>query len=332
MTESNGQSAGRVFGLTRASTLGQVTSPDTQREIIGRACESLKLGVPQFLNEPLGTSGRSLKFAQRPMGLWALRNLRKGDTLIVTELRSVGRNFIDQYTTIDTLYTRGVRIIILKGWSGQSLDLSKTADKLFLAIHAFYAEEEGNLISERTRAGLQFRRDNGLATGKKQFYYIQAYSAAGQEIPPGQYNKLLGHHKRHLPDRQWLDQLCELLALQKHLRAKGFALYRYCEEKRFVTRDGWAWWRGTILQGKSGIYTAAISQTLKKVRRMAIFGQLPEEYNQRVLMITCDTPATVAPKWKRKVQVTAPTALSDAEMESWSAEQWQAWYQSQVRS
>ena len=104
----------RTWGLTRASTLRQSESPATQREIIGRACQSLTLGEPIFLNEPLGTSGRTKRFAERSMGNYVMRTLRKGDTLVVTAIDRLGRNFIDQYTTIQILFDRGIRIIILK--------------------------------------------------------------------------------------------------------------------------------------------------------------------------------------------------------------------------
>ncbi len=320
--------APRTFGMTRASTLGQVTSPETQREIIGRACESLKLGEPQWLNEPLGTSGRSLKFAQRPMGLWALRNLRKGDTLVVTEMRTVGRNFIDQYTTVQTLFDRGARLVILKGFGGNVVDLSKSTDRLFIAILSWASDEEAARVSERTREALQYRRDNGLAAGKKQFCYIQAFSADGEEISPAEFDKKKGHYKVNLPDKVWLDQLLELLVIQKAIRARGRVLYDYCAERKFTNRDGKEWWNGTVHCNGSGTYVNQISKALKKVRRMATLGQLPEDYNCRVLAITGDTPVTVKAKWKRKVQPGAtPTAVpSEADREIWIAADWQKWF------
>ncbi len=324
---SNGQQ-GRAFGLTRASTLRQTESQATQREIIGRACQSLTIGEPTFLDEPLGTSGRSKKFAERPMGLWVLRNLRKGDTLIVTAIDRLGRNFIDQYMTIQRLFDRGVRIVILKGWGGQALDLKKATDRIMLAILAWVADVEAERLSERTREGLQHRRENGLSTGKKKFTYVQAYDADGDEIATGDYNKMKGHHKRNLPDRKWLDQLCELLSLQKATRAQGKLLFDYCRERGFRNRDGKEWWRGTVhCNSRGSIYMNNISTALKLVRRMAVLGQLPEDYNERVLAITGDTPASVRPKWKYKVSRGAvlPAVPSDSDIDNWDADQLRAW-------
>ena len=61
---------------------------------------------------------------------------------------------------------------------------------------------------------------------------------------------------------------------------------------------------------------------LKRVRRMAVLGELPEDYNDRVLTITGDTPAVLAPKFKRK-----PLAerLADARAH-WTLEDWQNEY------
>ncbi len=138
----------RVWAMTRASTSKQVDSPAVQMEVIGRACASLSLGEPQWLHEPLGTSGRSKKFAQRPQGCFIMRTLRRGDALIVTDIERLGRNFIDQYTSIQQLFDRGVRIIILKGWGGQALDLKKATDRIMLAILAWVADVEAERVSE----------------------------------------------------------------------------------------------------------------------------------------------------------------------------------------
>ena len=211
---------------------------------------------------------------------------------------------------------------------GKSLDLSKTSDKLFLAIHAFYAEEEGNNIAERTRAGLQHRRDNGLAQAKQFGTYIQNYPPMARRFAKGEYNKLAGCFKRNFPDHVFLDQLLEILVLQKAIRARGRVLYDYCAERKFTNHDGKEWWCGTVHCNGSGTYVNQISKALKKVRRLAVLGQLPGDYNCRVLAITGDTPASVKAKWKRKVQPGAtPTAVpSEADREIWIAADWQKWF------
>lgn len=291
-----------TYGMTRASTSKQVASPAMQRDIIQRACVSLKLGTPVWLDEPLGTSARELKYAQRPMGLWTLHNLRRGDILVVTEIRTIGRNFIDAYSTVDFFFSRGIRVVILKGFGGQVIDLCKSTDRLFLAILAWAADEEAQRVSERTKEGLALRKKQGLASGCKKFHYIQTFNAQGEEIPRWEYNKVAGHYKKHMPDRQWLDQLLELLLLQKS-GIQGECLYNYCKERNFTNRQGRKWWDGPVFYNRKGnAYRNRITETLRQVRRMAVAGELTEEYNQKVLAITGDTIIDVTPVKKSLIK------------------------------
>ena len=77
-----------------------------------------------------------------------------------------------------------------------------------------------------------------------------------------------------------------------------------------------------------GAYLNQISKALKKVRRLAVLGLLPDEYSLRVLAITGDTPASVLPKWKRQAQaVEVPvTVPSEVDISTWDAADWQRWY------
>ncbi len=311
--------ASRAWGICRASSIKSVESCNTQRDMIAETCKRLTLPDPTILEEPPSTSGK-IPFVRRPQGSYLMRVLRRDDVLVVVRVDRLGRSMTDVFETVQTLCNRGVRVMILRGWGGQVIDLGRATDRLFLMILAWMGETERNLISERTRDGLQFRRDNGLSTGKSLFTYIQAFDQNGQEILRGEYNKLLGHHLRNLPDRLWLDQIIELLALTK-IGIRGNALYDYCEERAFVNRAGKAWWKGGIyINPKGKPYRNVIQTLLKKVRRMALLGTLPEDYNDRVLAITGDTPAVLAPKFKRKPRLPAASINGRAD---WTLEDWQ---------
>lgn len=179
----------RLYAMTRASTLKQAESPATQRENMEAARRAMGLPEPTFLDEPLGTSGKSLRFARRPMGAFVMRALRKGDTLMVTKIDRLGRNLRDIYDTVDVLCKRGVNIIVLHGWGGQIIDMRNAAHRIMLLLFAWFAEYEAEQIAERTKAGLQHRRDAGLCAGRSTFTYIQAYDAQGREIPKGEFDK-----------------------------------------------------------------------------------------------------------------------------------------------
>ena len=92
-----------------------------------------------------------------------------------------------------------------------------------------------------------------------------------------------------------------MLLLQRTIKLRGNAMYDFCEERGFVTRSRWQWWNGTVYVNKKGIpFRSAIQLLLKDVRCLAVLGKLPGEYNESVLAITGDTPAMLAPKFKRK--------------------------------
>ena len=231
---------GRVCGLTRASSLVQTESCATQAQLIQSACKSMGLPEPRILEEPPGTSGYKTKFADRPMGLWCLLNLRKGDTLVALRLDRMGRNMMDCFHTIDTLFNRGVRIVIIKGWSSSIIDLRDPTSRLLLAILSWVSEEEARKTAERTKEGLAFRRSQGLACVANDFlHHIQCYDQAGKEISKGEFSALKGDFKRNLPDRQWLDHVSASCSCCR--RRSGSAAMRaraaYCEDARgFVDR------------------------------------------------------------------------------------------------
>jgi hypothetical protein len=293
--------------------------------MIAEACKRLAIPEPTILEEPPSTSGK-IPFARRPQGNFLLRVLREGDVLVVVRVDRLGRSIMDIFGTVQILSDRGVRVLILRGWGNQAIDLERATDRIFLLLLAWMAETERNLIAERTRDGLAHRRLNGLATGRRVFTRIQCYDAEGKEIPPGEFRKMAGHFKRNCFDTQWLDQLCQLLMLQKAIGARGRVLLDYCRERKFVNRDGKEWWRGTLhVNGNGSTYMNQLSKYLKLVRRMAVLGKLPEKYCTRVLTITKDTPAVMQPKWKKVQAAAAPAAPSEADMESWDADQLRAW-------
>jgi putative DNA-invertase from lambdoid prophage Rac len=318
-------SAPRAFGLCRASTVKQVESCGTQTEMIEEQCRRCQLPAPTILEEPLGTSGK-IPFARRPMGAYLLRTLRSGDNLVVVRVDRLGRNMIDIYATVQVLCKRGVRVMVLRGWNGGVIDLDRSTDQLFLMILAWVAQTERTMIAERTREGLAYRAANGLCIGLRLFTYIQAFNEKGEEIPKGEFNKVKGHYKQNLPDSQWIDQLITLIKLQQPpLCLRGNDLYDYCRRQGFVNRHGKEWWNTTVYTTANGTpYRNSIQKLIKQLRRMAVRGVLPGDYNEKVLLATGDTPAILKPKFKRPPKAKA-LLVGDARAR-WTLEDWQAWH------
>ncbi len=89
--------------------------------------------------------------------------LREGDTLIVWRLDRLGRSLKDLIAKITELEERGIGFRSLT----ESIDTTTAGGKLVFHIFGAMAEFERNLISERTKAGLEAARKRGRKGGRK---------------------------------------------------------------------------------------------------------------------------------------------------------------------
>ena len=95
-----------------------------------------------------------------------LRALRKGDVLVVWILDRLGRNLAHLVNTVQGLSARGVGWRVLVG-QGAQIDTTTAAVRLVFGIFAALAEFKGDLIRERTMAGLSAARARGRKGGRK---------------------------------------------------------------------------------------------------------------------------------------------------------------------
>ena len=86
-----------------------------------------------------------------------LKALREGDTLYIWKLDRLGRDLKHLVTTVRGLADRGVGLSVLTG-QGANIDTTTSSGKLIFGIFAALAEFEGDLIRERTMAGLAAAR------------------------------------------------------------------------------------------------------------------------------------------------------------------------------
>jgi len=95
-----------------------------------------------------------------------LKALREGDILYVWKLDRLGRDLKHLVTTVRGLSDRGVGLSVLTG-QGANIDTTTSSGKLIFGIFAALAEFEGDLIRERTMAGLVAARARGRHGGRK---------------------------------------------------------------------------------------------------------------------------------------------------------------------
>jgi len=92
----------------------------------------------------------------------ALHYVRKSDILVVWRLDRLGRSLPHLITTMTDLEERGIGFKSLT----ENIDTTTSGGRLIFHIFGTLAEFEGNLIRERTQAGLQSARARGLKGGR----------------------------------------------------------------------------------------------------------------------------------------------------------------------
>lgn len=107
-----------------------------------------------------GYTGRN---RDRPGLQQALAACRAGDTLVVTKLDRLGRSITDLANIADQLTEAGITLQM--GHTIYAPD--DPFGRMFFQLTAVFAELEANLISQRTREGLEIARKEGRLTGKK---------------------------------------------------------------------------------------------------------------------------------------------------------------------
>lgn len=128
---------------------------DLQRDAL------LNIGIqPEHLYEDLASGKKD----DRPGLIACLKALRKGDTLIVWKLDRLGRNLRHLINTVQDLAEKGISFKVLTG-QGAQIDTTTSQGKLVFGIFAALAEFERDLISERTKAGLESARARGRKGG-----------------------------------------------------------------------------------------------------------------------------------------------------------------------
>ena len=112
-----------------------------------------------------------------------LKRMKKGDTLICTELSRLGRNMMMVMSILNTCSQKGIKIYSIK----DSFELSDSLNAKIIAFaFSLAAEIERNLISQRTREALAAKRAAGVKLGRpfgksrerKRFEQKEAYIRA----------------------------------------------------------------------------------------------------------------------------------------------------------
>ena len=155
------KSKSKVYAYCRVSTSDQ--DANNQRLEILEYARKNNFKVDDFIS--IEVSSRKDKKTRRIDEL--MERLNSGDTLIVSELSRLGRSVGQLSTMVDELVSNKIKFVAIK--EGISLngngkkDIQTTA---LVSCFSMLAEIERQLVSERTKAGLQAARAKGKLLGR----------------------------------------------------------------------------------------------------------------------------------------------------------------------
>lgn len=137
------------IGYARVSTLDQ--SLDLQLDALGKAgCEMVYQEKMSGMKDDRPELQKLLEYA------------RKGDILVVYKLDRLGRSTKRLIELSEELEQRGIELLSIR----DSIDTTTAVGKAMFKMLAVLAEMERDLISERTRAGLESARARGRSGGR----------------------------------------------------------------------------------------------------------------------------------------------------------------------
>ncbi|OJH18715.1 resolvase [Bacillus obstructivus] len=139
------------LGYARVSTLDQ--SLDLQKDAL------IKEGVePEYIFEEKITGTK----ADRPKLAELLNYARKGDQIVVYKLDRLSRSTKHLIELSEELEKRGIELISIQ----DKIDTTNGIGKAMFKILAVLSEMERDIISERTKAGLESARKRGNKGGR----------------------------------------------------------------------------------------------------------------------------------------------------------------------
>ena len=151
----------KTIAYCRVSTQGQ--DANNQELEISRYARKHNIKVDDFIS--IEISSRKDKKTRKIDEL--MERLKSGDTLIVSELSRLGRSVGQLSMMVDTLINNKIKFIAIKeniclNGNGKK-DIQTTA---LVSCFSMLAEIERQLVSERTKAGLEAARARGKLLGR----------------------------------------------------------------------------------------------------------------------------------------------------------------------
>ena len=118
----------------------------------------------------------------RPVYDKVIKRLKKHDTLVVLDLDRVWRSTIDALTEVEKLQKRGIELEIVN----LSVDTKTPPGRFFFTVIAALAAFEREMLSARTKQGMEAARKRGKKIGRPRKLTYEQITAAQEMVADGQ--------------------------------------------------------------------------------------------------------------------------------------------------
>ena len=161
-----------IYAYIRVSTDKQTV--ENQRFELQKFATEKGLVIDKWVSEVVSGT-RSAK--ERKLGV-LLRRMKKGDTLILSEISRLGRNLMQIMSILHQCMARETRVLTVK----ERYELGNNINSQILAFaFGLSAQIERDLISQRTKEGLARRKAEGKKLGRAFGSRNSRYKLTGKE-------------------------------------------------------------------------------------------------------------------------------------------------------
>lgn len=191
MDSVEGTMNNKIFAYMRISTNHQKT--DRQKQTIIEYSVNNDFKVDEFVSDVI-TGGT--KADNRPNYHNMKKQLRNGDTLIISDVDRLGRNADDVIVEIKDLQSRGIRVValdvpFLNDWEKMNDDsLSKMIIDIFVTLKAHIAQQEKEKIHDRVMQGLDVAKSKGKKLGRPPSGVPKEFIREYNKLQSGEYGNI----------------------------------------------------------------------------------------------------------------------------------------------
>ena len=211
------------IGYIRNSTLKQENSVETQRKQIKDYCEINNLVLDQIIiDEGISGGGDKTDLRKGYNQIIDLIDQGEVDNLVVISISRWGRNLGETYKSVKLMGDKDTKFISIK----ENIDTSSPVGRFTLNILSSLYEMELEMIRERTKDTLKYKKENNLVYSKTPFGFDR-----------------VGDHLVENPKEK------RLIKKMNTLKDKGFSyndISLYLLKNRHKTKSGGKWTRQNV--------------------------------------------------------------------------------------